>query len=65
MQVGTVNIPVRRTRFAGLGFANMGRGCWRFIDLETEQVTGTIYASRDELLADLTAFASAMGYGES
>ena len=61
MQTGFVKVSVRPTRFDGLGYANVG-GDWRFVDIASDQVTGAIYRTRGELLADLATFAQVMGY---
>lgn len=53
---------INKTRFAGLGFANIARGLWMFIDLETGAQIGPQYARKDELLADIGNFASERGF---
>jgi hypothetical protein len=49
------------TRFPELGFVNQARGLWRFVDMSTGAVIGPCYARKDELLADLTRFATEFG----
>jgi len=53
---------VNKTRFADLGFSQIERGCWMFIDLETDAQIGPQYARKDELLADLSNFAAERGF---
>lgn len=68
MYNGTNKIAVRPTQFAGLGYANTnpaGRPLWRVIDKHDagrEAAVGPQYTTRQELLADLPAYAKQWGY---
>jgi len=53
---------VHKTRFNGLGYAKICPGIWMFIDTETDAQIGYQYASKDELLSDLRAFAEGRGF---
>lgn len=44
------------TRFPGLGFRKDAEGCWRFVDLDGGKSIGSMYATKEELLADLDKF---------
>lgn len=59
---GSAELRVHRTRFSQLGFVRLEPRVWRFVDLTEGQTdpprcVGPIYASRAELLADLTEYA--------
>ena len=68
MRNGVNEIKISKTRFAGLGFANInpaGAAVWRVIDLHDagrEAVVGPIYKTKAELLADLDRYAASWGY---
>lgn len=47
-------LKVKPTRYAPLGYACIARGCWQFVD-ENSQI-GPQYASERELLADVERF---------
>lgn len=55
-------IRINKTRFDGLGFAQIARGLWMFIDTSTDAQIGAQYRRKDELLADLTSFAAERGF---
>ena len=55
-------LRINKTRFNGLGFANIARGRWMFIDTDTGAQIGAHYARKDELLADLSVFAAERGF---
>ncbi len=48
---------MNKTRFPELGFRKDAPGLWRFVCTETGQSVGPQYASKAELLADLTRYA--------
>lgn len=50
------------TRYPGLGYCNPFPGLWRFTDTKTGQHVGPQYASKAELLADLTDYAERSGW---
>ena len=52
---------INKTRFVGMGFAHVAPGLWRFVDMETGQCVGAHYKRKDELLADLTRYATEYG----
>lgn len=56
------HIKINKTRFDGLGFANIARGLWMFIDTSTGAQIGAHYSRKDELLADITRFAQERGF---
>lgn len=47
---------IRRTRFRELGFKNVTRNCWKFVDLSTKETIGECYLTEKELLQDLDRF---------
>ena len=53
---------INRTRFSGLGFAQIARGLWMFIDIDTDAQIGPQYARKDELLAEVRTFAEERGF---
>ena len=55
-------LVINKTRFSGLGFSKVAPGLWRLIDTETGAAIGAQYARKDELLADLAAFAKERGF---
>jgi len=55
-------IRINTTRFNGLGFAQIARGLWMFIDTSTGAQIGAQYRRKDELLGDLSAFAAERGF---
>lgn len=60
----TTEFKLNKTRFAGLGFGKVCNGCWMFIDTDTGAQIGAQYARKDELLADVSAFAAERGFTE-
>jgi len=52
---------VNKTRFPELGFTQVTRGLWRFVDLSTDCEVGPHYSRKDELLADLSNYARDFG----
>ena len=50
-------LRVNSTRFPSLGFAQVKRGLWRFVDKSTGCTVGQYYARKDELLADMERYA--------
>ena len=54
-------IAVRQTAYKELGFAKIANNLWRIIVVEDRTVVGKPYASRAELLADLTRYATEYG----
>lgn len=54
-------LKINKTRFPELGFAQVMRGAWRFVDMSTKATIGYNYASKAELLADLERFAKDFG----
>ena len=50
------------TRFSGLGFTKIAPSHWQFIDLESGSQIGPRYASKAELLADLSDYAQRAGF---
>ncbi len=55
-------VKMNYTRFDGLGFIQQAPGLWRFIDLESGCTIGEYYTRKDELLADLTRYATTYGF---
>jgi hypothetical protein len=55
-------LKISQTRFSGLGYACIARGCWMFIDMDGEAQIGAQYPTKAELLADLSAFAAERGF---
>lgn len=55
---------LHRTRFDGLFYAHVGRNLWRFfvVENDTEHAVGPHYATRTELLGDLTRYAAFYGF---
>jgi len=57
---------VFHTRFKALGFVQLDRPTWQFVSLDDPShpsQVGPHYASKAELLADLTRFAAEYGLG--
>lgn len=65
---GTNQIILHSTQYNGLKYANTnpaGKALWRIIDCHDvgrEAPVGPLYASKAELLADLTRYATTWGY---
>ncbi len=61
---------IHTTRFKELGFTNQEPGLWRFVDIsegidrDRPRTIGPMYASKAELLADLTDYAAQFGATE-
>lgn len=54
---------VRSTRFPQLGYLQLDRALWRFVDIsdgctDPPRCVGPLYRTRSELLADLDRYAS-------
>ncbi len=56
-----IGIRIHKTRYPELGYAQVMRGAWRFVDMSSEATIGYNYPSKAELLADLTRFAKDFG----
>jgi len=58
--------PVSQTRFIGLGYANICRGLWVYVDMsdgpQGYAQVGPHYPSKAELLADLRTYAHDAGW---
>lgn len=53
------NCPIRSTRFAQLGYANIGNSLWRIVDLtDTPSCIGPYYTTKTELLCDIERYAT-------
>jgi predicted membrane protein len=61
MKFAIQSSPINKTRFKEIGFTKVAPGLWRFVDLETGATVGPHYARKDELLADLTRYATDYG----
>ena len=57
-------LKLRKTRFDWLYYANIDKGCWQYVVIDPQDPqklqyqTGPHYASKAELLGDLTRFAT-------
>lgn len=58
-------MTVNKTRFIGMGFAKVASGLWRFVDTDTGNCVGPQYRRKDELLADLTRYATEYGCNQA
>lgn len=56
------NSKIYTTRFQLLGYRCEAPKQWSIVDLETNAAIGPKYTSKDELLADLSNFATIRGY---
>ena len=62
-----MNLKYNHTRFPELDYANLGKGVWSFFNVDpdgTRNKVGLHYASKMELLCDLTRYAKEFGLTE-
>jgi hypothetical protein len=56
------NSKIKATRFPSLGYTCEAAKQWTIVDKQTSSPIGPKYTSKEELLADLPAFAEERGY---
>ncbi len=52
---------MNKTRYPELGYEQIDKTTWRFVDLSTGKAIGPYYRNKTELLADLERFATQFG----